>query len=99
VIELATVVRDLRAELETAVEAGQGEQLRFEVGQIDLETTAVIERSTDLGGKVRFWVIELGAERNTDNSSTLRISLSLTPKLASTGRHPMIDGQADPGED
>lgn len=97
-IELAAVVRDLRAELESVIAAGRDEELRFELGPIEMETTVVVDRSTDMSGKVRFWVMEAGADRKTDTSNTLRISLSLEPRLAATGRSPLIDGQGEPGE-
>lgn len=97
-IELAAVVRDLRAELETVIAAGKDQELRFELGPIEMETTVVVDRSTDINGKVRFWVVEAGADRKSDTSSTLRVNLSLEPKLAATGRSPLIDGQGEPGE-
>jgi NTP-dependent ternary system trypsin peptidase co-occuring protein len=97
-IELASVVRDLRAELGAAIVAGKDEQLRFELGPIEVEATVVVDRSADFEGKVRFWVVELGADRKTDSTSTLRISLSLTPKLAGISQPPWIAGQAESGE-
>jgi len=60
VIELASVIRDLRDELERAIAAGEGEQLRFELGPIELEATVAVERSDGASGKVRFWVAEGG---------------------------------------
>jgi len=54
------VIRDLRDELERAIAAGEGEQLRFELGPIELEATVAVERSDGASGKVRFWVAEGG---------------------------------------
>jgi hypothetical protein len=75
-IELASVVRDLRGELEQAVAAGEDEALRFELGPIELEVAVAVERSAGGGGKVRFWVAELGADGRSDTTRTQRITLT-----------------------
>jgi hypothetical protein len=98
VIELASVIKDLRAELQAAIDAGKDEALRFELGPIELEVTVAVERTAGGGGKVRFWVVELGADRKKDAANTQRIKLSLTPKLAGTRRTPQIAGDAEASE-
>jgi Trypsin-co-occurring domain 2 len=98
VIELASVIRDLRAELQAAIEVGGAEALRFELGPIELELAVAVERADSGGGKVRFWVVELGAGRKKDTAATQRIKLSLTPKLAGTRRAPQISGRPETGE-
>ena len=61
-IELAEVIRGLREELQRAIAAGEGEALRFELGPIELEVSVAVQASAQAGAKVRFWVVELGAE-------------------------------------
>lgn len=97
-IELASVIRDLREELQTAVEAGRDQELRFELGPIDLEVEVVVERSDETSGKVRFWIVDAGAQRTGQHASTQRIKLSLTPRMAATGRAPQVSGEAEAGE-
>jgi len=99
VIELASVIRDLRDELERAIAAGEGEQLRFELGPIELEATVAVERSDGASGKVRFWVAEAGADRKKDSATTQRIKLTLAPKLAGARRPPRVAGTPEPGEE
>lgn len=99
VIELASVIRDLRDELEQAVVVGQDRALRFELGPIELEVAVAIERSGGASGKVRFFVLELGTDGKTAATTTQRIKLSLAPRLAGTGATPYISGQALPGEE
>lgn len=98
-IELASVIRDLREELEQAVEAGEGQALRFELGPIELEVQVAVEHSGQDGGRVRFWVVELGRERTREATDTQRIKLVLTPRPAGgTGRKVYIRGEAEPDE-
>jgi Trypsin-co-occurring domain 2 len=98
VIELARVIKDLREELQAAIEAGKDEALRFELGPIELEVSVAVEGSGGGGGKVRFWVVELGGEHKKDTANTQRIKLSLTPKLAGSHRTPQISGSSEVGE-
>lgn len=81
-IELASVIRDLRDELARAIVVGQGEALRFELGPIELEVAVAVQRSDGAAGKARFWVLELGGDHKKDTSDTQRIKLTLTPHLA-----------------
>lgn len=98
-IELASVIRDLRDELETAVAVGGGEELRFELGPIELEVTVAVERSGGAGGKVRFWVVELGGELKTDATDTQWIKLTPTPRLGGgKGGKAFVHGTAESGE-
>ncbi|MFL6111113.1 MAG: trypco2 family protein [Catenulispora sp.] len=97
-IELGSVIKDLRAELEEAIVAGADSALRFELGPIELEVSVALERSGGGQAKVRFWVMDLGADAKTDASSTQKVKLTLTPRLAGTGATPYIAGEVVPGE-
>ncbi|HEV8274441.1 MAG TPA: trypco2 family protein [Streptosporangiaceae bacterium] len=96
-IELGEVICELRRELQQAMDAGEGQPLRFELGPVELEATVAVEKGGGGGAKVRFWVIELGGEGKTSQSSTQRIKLALQPRLAS-GRTPMVAGDEVAGE-
>ena len=98
VIELASMIKDLRDELERAIAAGEGEQLRFELGPIEMEVTVVVGQSKDTNGKVKFWVVEAGADRTNDSATTQRLKLALTPRLGDGMQSPMISGSAVDGE-
>jgi hypothetical protein len=97
-IELANVIMDLRDELGRAISAGEGEALRFELGPIELEVSVAIEAGAQAGAKVRFWVVELGAQGNVDHTSAQRIKLILTPRLSPGGTSPLVSGDAAPQE-
>ena len=105
VIELAELIGDLRAELNAARLAGLGEDLRFELGPVQLDVD-VVEKKTDAGAKVRFWVFDLNADGALSTAKTQRISLNLVPRLregADAGpemstRTPFVSGESTTGE-
>jgi len=96
-IELAEVISELRRELQQAMNAGEGEPLRFELGPVELEATVAVEKGGSGGAKVRFWVIELGGDAKATQSSTQRVKLALQPRLAS-GMTAMVASDEEPGE-
>ncbi|MFF8229001.1 trypco2 family protein [Streptomyces caelestis] len=93
-VELARVIRDLREELEQAIVAAEGEALRFELGPIELDLSVELERSGQAGAKVRFWVVESGADAAVRATSAQRISLTLQPTLAGASDPLLISGRA-----
>ncbi|MER0479464.1 trypco2 family protein [Streptomyces sp. Edi2] len=97
-IELASVIRDLREELEQAVVAAEGAALRFELGTIELEVSVALERTGNAGAKVRFWVVESNANAALGATSTQRITLALQPVLTGSGDRPLVSGIAGSDE-
>ena len=84
-IGLSEVVRALRAELDDAMSAGEGERVQFQAKAIELEFQVGVTRSTEGRGGVRFWVLELGGGGSHGSESIQRVSLSLEPVLAGGG--------------
>ena len=80
-IELSDVIASLRSELDTARLEGAGKDLRFELGPVDLEVSVAVEKTVGGGAKVKFWVVELGADGKIGATSTQRIKLTLNPRL------------------
>ncbi|GES34166.1 trypco2 family protein [Streptomyces angustmyceticus] len=97
-IELASVIRDLREELEQAVAAAEGAELRFELGTIELEVSVALERSAHAGAKVRFWVVESGADATVGATRTQRLTLALQPTLTRSGNPPFVSGTTGANE-
>jgi Trypsin-co-occurring domain 2 len=98
-VELAELIGQLRAELTKAMRSGQDEELRFEVGPVELELTVAVQRDGAAGAKVRFWVVELGSDAKVAAASTQRIKLTLDPRRAGDpDRRPTISGAASAGE-
>jgi hypothetical protein len=104
-LELASVVRQLRAELNEAMAEGDDQRLRFELGPVELSLTVTVSREATPGAKIRFWVVEAGAEARVSRDAAQVIKLVLTPRdmkvpLGPDGRPapPLIDGKPVPGE-
>ena len=99
-IELASVVQDPRAELERAIIAAEGEAPHCELGPIELEVSVALKRTGHAGAKVRFWVVESGADAavgatSTQRIKTQRIKLALQPTLTGSNSPPFTSGLAD----
>jgi hypothetical protein len=104
-VELASFLRQLRAELNEALGDSEGERLRFELGPIELSLTVTVGRDTSPEAKVRFWVIEAGADVRVSREAVQEIKLVLTPQDSQVGPGPggvpsrvLIDGANVPGE-
>ncbi|MFI9206147.1 trypco2 family protein [Streptomyces sp. NPDC053048] len=84
-IELADAVRAIREGLVEAAEAGAGERLAFDVGEIALEFTVELRRDTTGKGGVKAWVVDAGAETSRGSTRTHRVAFTLTPRDRHTG--------------
>ena len=91
------MIRDLRAELEDAIVAADGEALLFELGAIELELSVAIEAGAHVEAKTRFWVMDAGAGANMNNTNTQRIELTLTPMLGPTAPRLTSQGRQTSG--
>lgn len=96
-IELAEVVSQLRYELQAAMMARPDDDLRFELGPVEIEAVVAVERQRSGSGQVRFYVAELGGNGQLTASETQRIKLVLQP-VAADGRPPWVSGTSMPGE-
>ena len=88
-VGLADAIRALRRELTTAMTAGQGEAIRFELGPVEMEFLLEVRKESEGEAGVRFWVVSLGGKGGLSSGSTHRVTLSLEPKGPS-GRRPEI---------
>ena len=94
-VELADMIEQLRHDLSTAMHEGDGKDLRFEAGEVELELTVGVERSLKPGVKVRLWVFEAGASAQASSAVTQRIKLTLKPRAAADPKRPaLIAGKA-----
>ncbi|HEY9373323.1 trypco2 family protein [Streptomyces sp.] len=79
-LELADMIRELRSELIAATTEGSDRAVRFELGPVEIEATVAVSREAGGGGKVKFWVVEAGADGKYGQAATQRITLTLHPK-------------------
>jgi hypothetical protein len=82
-LPLRDVVRALRAELLEASATSKYENLRFEVGPIEVEFTVFAKQEGGPEGKITFSILGLGAELGANakfgRETTQRVKLTLTP--------------------
>jgi Trypsin-co-occurring domain 2 len=96
-------VRQLRGELGKAMTEAKDERLRSELGPVEPSLTVTVGRGAKPVGKIRFWVVEAGADATISREAVQDIKLVLTPgtcrrRSALTGSWPLppIDGQQQP---
>lgn len=96
-IELSELIRQLRTELSKAVEQAPDTGLRFELGPVEVEVSVAVDKRAGAGGKVRFWVVELGSDAGVSENSVQRVKVTLKPRT-SGGETPYVSGKSEPGE-
>ena len=75
-IGLATFLEGLRSELKTSMDnAKRDRSLAFQLTKLDVELQVTAEMSADGSGKVKFWVVEVGAGAKGSNKSVQTIKL------------------------
>ncbi len=99
------MVRQLRTELNEAMADAEGERLRFELGPVELFMHVTVAQEAAPGAKIRFWVVEAGADAKISRETVQDIKLVLTPRdmqapLRPDGKPapPLIEGKPVPGE-
>ena len=78
-IGLEEMIAALRQELIASVVASQGEGLRFEVGEVTVEFHVEVERSADVKGGIKFWVVELGGSGGMKDKFIHKVTIPLKP--------------------
>lgn len=78
-IPLADAIRALRGEIVDAMREGEGSEVRFRLGPIELEFGLEIGRTSDGEGGIAFWVVKLGGRHERTSATTHTVKLVLTP--------------------
>ena len=97
-IELAELIADLRDELTRAVAAVNPDGLRFALGPVGLEVSVAVTKEAKPGAKVKFVVVEVGAEASVSRMVTQKITLTLQPTM-SDGQGAYVVGDTETDED
>ncbi|MCP3915093.1 MAG: hypothetical protein GY711_06030 [bacterium] len=84
-LELASMIQSLRRELLTAMEEGDDEPLRFELGDVELEVQVAVESKEQGEVGVKFWVLQAGVGEEFAHSQRQTLKITLHPKLAGGG--------------
>jgi Trypsin-co-occurring domain 2 len=78
---IASAIEGLRVELEEAWATSAGKPVRFRVSDVTLTVQTVARREAGVSGKVRWYLIEAGADGRVARESTQTLVLTLTPAL------------------
>lgn len=98
--ELADVIRQVRGELSRAMWEGEGKDLRFRLGPVELELELAVTRSTRPGVKARLMVVDVEAARERTTAARHRIKVVLEPRMSGEpDREPWVSGPALEGEE
>lgn len=76
---MAEAIRQLRRELLVAIEEGEGQALRFDLGTVEFEAQVMVSDTAGGGGGVKFWLVSAEGSRRRSETVTHTLRLSLTP--------------------
>ena len=78
-IPLAKAIEALRRELAEAQREGEGQDLRFQVGPVELQLQ--LELSSEVGGEagLAFWFVSIGGKGSRTSGTTHTVKLTLVP--------------------
>jgi hypothetical protein len=86
-VGLSDAIAALRAELVTAMAAGQSEALHFELGPVELEFTVDVHKDGGADAGIRWGVVSFGARGSAGSAAGHRVKLVLQPKDAGSGHN------------
>ncbi|NUS58561.1 MAG: hypothetical protein HOV66_27470 [Streptomycetaceae bacterium] len=100
-IGLVEAIEELRQELYEAQDRGRGEQFAFLVEEAQLELVLELRDTGQAGGKLKFGVVQAGAEVTEASARTHKLTLKLkVSDKAAGGSSPEIgDSQSRVWED
>ncbi|MFD3841425.1 trypco2 family protein [Streptomyces sp. NPDC058642] len=98
-IELADAVQSIRDELLTAARRSTGQDVVFEVGDIQMEFTVEIHKEAKAGSKVRAWVVDAAADTAYSNTRTHKVSFTLRALDARSGAPLKIRNESEGSAD
>jgi Trypsin-co-occurring domain 2 len=79
-VPLAGAIRKLRAELLESMQEAEGEQLRFALGDVELDLQLEVSQEGKGDAGIRFWLVSLGGSASASRSTTHTVHLKLTPE-------------------
>ncbi len=83
---LAAAIKLVRSELQQAMVEGQSSPLAFTAGPVTLDFEVAFASGKSGGVGIQVWVVSADFKANRSNSTTQRITISLTPKDRITGK-------------
>lgn len=84
-IDLTQAVQTIRDQLMAAASHSAGQDLRFDVGEIQMEFAVELRHDTHVKGGVKAWVVSADADTGRGTAHTHKVAFTLKPKNARTG--------------
>ncbi|WP_405792961.1 trypco2 family protein [Streptomyces sp. NBC_01506] len=84
-IDLTQAVQVIRDQLMAAATHGAGQDLRFDVGEIQMEFAVELRHDSRVSGGVKAWVLSADADTGRGSAHTHKVAFTLKPKNARTG--------------
>ena len=89
---IAEVIGEVRRQLEQAKADGETSSLRPDVGSVELTFAVGVDKTSAVGGGLKIWVLEAGAKRDSTNTATQTVTVTLSPyEVALDGSHVPVD--------
>lgn len=74
---LSEAIESLRAELEYAQKEGEGKNLQFSIGSIELELEVLVEKERSGNAKINWWILAGGTEAKLKDADKHKLKLIL----------------------
>jgi hypothetical protein len=85
-IPLSETIEALREELGVAVAAADDQPIQFPVGSVQLEFQLGVTKDATAGGKVRFYVFELGGDAGYSREAVQKLTITLEAPVDEDGQ-------------
>lgn len=80
-VPLRDMIRELRRQLISALSDGKDQEVKFALGEIELELHVEVENTGGGQAGIQFYVVSLGGKGQRTSTRTQTIRLKLTPVL------------------
>lgn len=84
-VGLGEALRSLRAEITEAMQASQGEAVRFRIESIDMEFQVTASESKEAQGGVKFHLLTVGGKKASESENVHKVALRLSALTADGG--------------
>lgn len=97
-VPLASAIAALREELAEAVRSGEGEEIRFALGTVELELQVAVESKQDGRAGIKFWLLSAGggASRSSADTQTIKLTLTAMRDTPQGPQSPVLVGSRQP---
>jgi hypothetical protein len=77
---LSEAINAVRNELLEAKRLGEGTEMPFDVGDIEIEFSFTLTKERSAQGGVKVWVLEAGASGTSGSATVHKVTVGLSPK-------------------